>query len=348
MDTVHVVTGTKTYDVLMDKGLDSLLKIHADKYMIVVDANFFSLNKDALEDELNRLGINYKIIVLKSGEENKRIENILYMYNEFNDYALTKSDVIVAVGGGVTGDMVAFAGATYLRGVRVIQVPTTLLSMVDSSIGGKCGIDMPFGKNLVGVIKQPEEVIVNTDYLKTLPEREISSGIAEVIKCGFIANTDILSELEKGGIDNIDKLIRMSLKVKADVVSEDEFESGKRMILNFGHTIGHAIEALGGYTRYSHGEAVAIGMCYALRLSCLLLGTDSEIYSRAVRIIKKYNLPQSTDYKIEDMMSYIMRDKKMRGETINFVLIKSIGEPVIMPIKAMRLGELIKESDKIQ
>ena len=326
---IGVTTKTGKYDIIIEKdAIERLKDIRADKFVFVTDNNVAKLWLSSIRDRCSAMGISSQFILVNAGEEHKNIDTVLYMYSEFNRIGVTKSDVIVAFGGGVVGDMTAFAGATYLRGVRVVQMPTTLLAMVDSSVGGKSGFDTKYGKNLIGVITQPEAVLIDTSYLSTLPKRETDSGMAEVIKCGFIKDGSILEDIISDGY-NVEDVIEKTLGVKASVVEEDEFESGKRMILNFGHTVAHAIEALSGYTKYLHGEAVAVGMKYAVKMSENILSLDKKCFDVLERALIKFSLDISVDFTSEDMLEYIARDKKRRGDGINFVLIEDIGKPVV-------------------
>ena len=330
MSKINIKTSTGCYDIFVEKNaLDRLKTLVDTRCVIVIDKKVYALWHEYLDSTLDRLGIDYHITLVDGDEVNKNIDNVLYMYREFNKYGITKCDYIVCIGGGVVGDMTAFAAATYLRGVEMIQVPTTLLSMVDSSIGGKSAIDMEFGKNLVGVIKAPHAVLIDSKFLDTLDRRQFATGMAEIVKSGLIGDSRILDEVEKSDAC-IDRLIELSLGVKGGVVMRDEFETGERMVLNFGHTIGHAIEALGEYREYTHGEAVSIGMYSALKLSERLLDMDSAITDRILSLYAKYDMPHVNKYDVDSIMRYVVNDKKMRGGTINFVLIESVGKPNIM------------------
>lgn len=344
---ISVKTKTKDYEIIIEKdALRRLKAIAADKFVFVTDSNIAPLWLARLKKECKDMGINAEFITVNAGEANKNIDTVIYMYREFNRLSVTKSDVIVAFGGGVIGDMTAFAGATYLRGVRVVQVPTTLLAMVDSSVGGKSGFDTEYGKNLIGVITQPEAVLIDTAYLQTLPDREMNSGMAEIIKSGFIKDGSILDDILSDSFD-IEDVIEKTLKVKASVVEEDEFESGKRMILNFGHTVAHAIEALSGYTKYLHGEAVAVGMEYAVKMSQNILSLDKKALDILYKAINKFSLNIGVDFTADDMIEYIERDKKRRGNAINFVLIEDIGKPVIKKMSFDEVKKALKEVESL-
>ena len=342
MSVLNIKSSSSNYDIIIEDNALARLRDYVNgKCVVVIDSKVYSIWSDYIDSTLLRMNIDYHIVTVEGGEINKNINNVLYMYGEFNKYGITKSDKIVCIGGGVLGDMTAFAGATYLRGIDVIQVPTTLLSMVDSSIGGKSAIDMPFGKNLVGVIKSPALVLIDKRFLSSLDRRQLSTGMAEIIKSGLIADENILVEAEKEEFDT-EKLIELSLNVKGGVVMRDEFETGERMILNFGHTVGHAIEALGEYIKYTHGEAIAIGMNVALKLSEEILGMDKDITLRAKALFKKFNLPYEHNYSTSELMEYMRRDKKARGDSVNFVLIEEIGNPVIKKIGFEELAKLIQ------
>ena len=258
------------------------------------------------------------------------------------DFRVTRKDVIVALGGGVCGDMAGFAAATYLRGIDFIQVPTSLLAQVDSSVGGKTGVDLAQGKNLVGAFHQPIGVLIDPDTLNTLPDRFIADGMAEVIKYGCIKDAAFFENLESvDALSHIEDVIETCVSIKRDVVSRDEREAGERMLLNFGHTLGHAIEKIYNFTGITHGMAVAVGMVLISRAGEKQGITPSGTADRIAALCEKYELPTSDSASFADMAEAAMGDKKTAGSSINLVLLKGIGESVIYPLPLDGLEDFI-------
>jgi 3-dehydroquinate synthase len=275
-------------------------------------------------------------ILVSDGERYKHLTTVGRVYEALIDHGADRSVVIIAVGGGVMGDLVGFAAATYLRGVRVVQVPTTLLAQVDSAIGGKVGVNHALGKNLIGAFHPPALVVADTDLLATLPRREFRSGLYEVIKYGIIANAPLLTRVSESlsalfarDAETLAAVVTESCRIKAAVVSADERESGLRRVLNFGHTVGHALEAVTKYRRYRHGEAVAYGMLAALALGVQRGVTSPDTQARAAQIIAKLGpLPPVADLSAKDIVSAIGRDKKVVDGTLHFVVATSLGNTI--------------------
>jgi 3-dehydroquinate synthase len=272
--------------------------------------------------------------MIPDGEEYKNLDTLKRIYDELLKHGLDRKSALIALGGGVVGDITGFAAATYMRGISYIQIPTTLLAQVDSSVGGKTGVDHKLGKNMIGAFWQPGLVLIDPVTLKTLPKRQLLAGLAEVIKYGVIYDNELFEFLEanREHIFNLEDkaityIIRRSCEIKADVVSKDERESGLRAILNYGHTIGHAIETATGYTRYLHGEAVAIGMHLEAKLSQLLKGIDDGQLSRIKALIDSYGLPSEIpkDINRDDILSSMQLDKKAVAGKLKFILPESIG-----------------------
>lgn len=306
---------------------------------IVTDTNVAPLYLENIEKQFS-IPITHSI--LPAGEEYKRLETINTIYTDLINSGITRKDLIIALGGGVIGDMTGFAAATFLRGVSLCQIPTTLLAQVDSSVGGKTAVDMPQGKNLVGAFYQPRLVLIDPYVLKSLPEDIFIDGMAEVVKYGCIQNADILDMVSKPDYkDNISDIIYECVKIKRDVVEVDEHDTGLRMILNFGHTIGHAIEKLGDYTKFSHGNAVSMGMVAAMKLSDAI-GNDNSLTSYLSDILKNIGLPTSLPYEKEDIFNALLSDKKKMGDTMNFILVRTLGKAEIEKIEIDRLHNLIK------
>ncbi|WP_444920752.1 3-dehydroquinate synthase [Microbulbifer sp. CnH-101-G] len=279
------------------------------------------------------------VVELPDGEAFKTLDTINRIFDTLLEQRHNRTTTLIALGGGVVGDMCGFAAACYQRGVDFIQVPTTLLAQVDSSVGGKTGVNHPLGKNMIGAFYQPRLVLADMDTLTTLPDREFSAGIAEVIKYGLICDAPFFHWIEA----NIDGLLSRDPQTlayavdrccrdKAEVVASDEREAGRRAILNFGHTFGHAIEAVQGYGRWLHGEAVAAGMMMALELSHLLGNVDSELVQRVRKLLKKAQLPQESpaDMSADDFLQAMQLDKKVLDGRLRLVLLRSLGDAKVV------------------
>lgn len=304
---------------------------------IVSDSTVAPLYLQKLEQQFT-LPVTHTII--PAGEEHKRLSTVEGIYHDLLASGMTRKDLIVALGGGVVGDITGFAAATFLRGVSLCQIPTTLLAQVDSSVGGKTGVDMPEGKNLVGAFYQPCLVLIDPSVLTTLPEQTFADGMAEVVKYGYISNRDILDMVSAPDYkQNIESIICECVKIKRDVVTIDEHDTGLRMILNFGHTIGHAAEKLGNYVDLTHGQAVAVGMVAAMRLSAFL--GNEDLTGRLIEILKHIGLPTELKYDREDIYRSLLSDKKKFGATVNFILVREPGRAEITPIDAEKLHEYV-------
>ena len=304
---------------------------------IVSDSTVAPLYLQKLEQQFT-LPVTHTVI--PAGEEHKRLSTVEGIYHDLLANGMTRKDLIVALGGGVVGDITGFAAATFLRGVSLCQIPTTLLAQVDSSVGGKTGVDMPEGKNLVGAFYQPRLVLIDPSVLTTLPEQTFADGMAEVVKYGYISNRDILDMVSAPDYkQNIESIICECVKIKRDVVTIDEHDTGLRMIQNFGHTIGHAAEKLGNYVDLTHGQAVAVGMVAAMRLSAFL--GNEDLTGRLIEILKHIGLPTELKYDREDIYRSLLSDKKKFGATVNFILVREPGRAEITPIDAEKLHEYV-------
>ena len=304
---------------------------------IVSDSTVAPLYLQKLEQQFT-LPVTHTVI--PAGEEHKRLSTVEGIYHDLLANGMTRKDLIVALGGGVVGDITGFAAATFLRGVSLCQIPTTLLAQVDSSVGGKTGVDMPEGKNLVGAFYQPRLVLIDPSVLTTLPEQTFADGMAEVVKYGYISNRNILDMVSAPDYkQNIERIICECVKIKRDVVTIDEHDTGLRMILNFGHTIGHAAEKLGNYVDLTHGQAVAVGMVAAMRLSAFL--GNEDLTGRLIEILKHIGLPTELKYDREDIYRSLLSDKKKFGATVNFILVREPGRAEITPIDAEKLHEYV-------
>ena len=301
---------------------------------LITDSNVASLYASRASTSLKAAGFDPVVIEIPAGEASKSLAMLATLYDRMTEAELDRQSVVFALGGGVTGDLGAFAAATYLRGIAVVQIPTTVVAQVDSSLGGKSGVNHRLAKNLIGAFYQPKMILADVESLKTLPEREFREGLAEVIKYGAIMDEPMLRDLECD-LDAIlardaavlEKMVERSLRHKAYVVENDEREGGLRKILNFGHTIGHAIEASSGYGKYLHGEAVAIGMVAACAISRKLAGLGERESDRLVGLIASAGLPSSmgSQWRTEDFELALRLDKKRVEKQIEFVLIDRLG-----------------------
>lgn len=335
MKTVTVKTGRK-YNIYIEKGLISkcaeLIKpiCQAEKVAVITDSNVSALYLQKVTDSLRFDGYDVYSYVFPAGEASKNLGTINGMYNFLAENRFSRKDLIAALGGGVTGDMAGFAAATYMRGIDFVQIPTSLLAQVDSSVGGKTGVDLPQGKNLIGSFYQPIAVFIDPDTLKTLPERFRHDGMAEVIKYGCIKDRRLFEFLEDNeAFENIEKIIHRCVSIKRDVVALDERESGERMLLNFGHTFGHAIEKLNNYTEITHGEAVAIGMVMMAKICEKLEICPPGTADRIALLCIKNDLPTSTPLSFREIAHACLNDKKATANSINLVLLSKIGESFV-------------------
>ena len=341
MNTV-TVNASKTYDILIGNSILPLLGEKAarlgkaKKVCIVSETNVWPLYGAAAQRSLEGAGYTVTSFVFPAGEASKNGLVYLDLLNHLAMQKLTRSDLIVALGGGVVGDLAGFAAATYLRGIRFIQVPTTLLAAVDSSVGGKTAIDLPAGKNLAGAFCQPSLVLCDIDTLNTLSREIFLDGCAEVIKYGILYDPALFSHLEEYGPDfDREAVITRCVELKRDVVMEDEFDTGARMKLNLGHTIGHGVEAKSNFA-LSHGKAVAIGTAIVSRAS------RCADHDRILSVLKQFQLPTDTDYTAEDLYTYTLSDKKRSGGTVNLIIPRSIGQCDIVPTPVEQLLSFIK------
>ncbi|MBI1814255.1 MAG: 3-dehydroquinate synthase [Deltaproteobacteria bacterium] len=317
---------------------------------IVTNPIVRQLYADAVVGGLTAAGFAATIIEIPAGEEHKNFAWLTFLYDRLLEARLDRNSAVVALGGGVIGDLTGFAAATFLRGVPYVQIPTTLLAQVDSSVGGKTGVNHPQGKNLVGAFYQPRLVLIDTETLHSLPRREFIAGLAEVIKYGVILSPDLFALLESDlarilALDStvLREIIRVSCTLKALVVGEDERERGVRAILNFGHTLGHAIESLTEYKRYLHGEAIAIGMAFAARLSKVRGHCSEETVTRVVRVLKRAGLPVEIPREVvgRHLALAIEGDKKMSGGKIKFVCISEIGRTLFDQLGAAEIAQCV-------
>lgn len=343
MKTLRVNLSGREYDIYIGKGLldcagELIRRISSCKKAVVVtDTNVGPLYAEKLCNTLSKNGFETKVITVDAGEQSKSLSVLERLYAEMLDFKITRSDLIIALGGGVVGDLTGFAASSLLRGIPFVQIPTTLLAQVDSSVGGKVAVNLPQGKNLVGAFYQPKQVIIDTECLHTLSPETLADGMAEVIKYGAISDANLFNVLEdikdtKELFAKIPEIIYTCCNIKRQIVEDDELDTGGRMVLNFGHTFGHAIEKKYGYSGYTHGMAVAVGMVMASEWGEVRGVTPNGTAERMKKILQSYSLPISAELTAEELSSAAGVDKKGVGAKLNLILLKNIGEVLIYPI----------------
>ena len=333
--------GEKSYPIYIENHIlesaESFISeiFNGKRIMIISDDHVFPLYGQKLLDKL-KPSYECHFLILPHGENTKSFESLPEIYSAMIAAKISRSDLVIALGGGVIGDLSGFAAATFLRGIKFVQIPTSLLAQVDSSVGGKVAVDLPEGKNLVGAFYQPSLVLIDPTVLKTLPERFINDGMGEVIKYGCIKDICLFELLEKYHSfdelwDVLPSVIERCVDIKRVIVEHDQFDTGERMLLNFGHTLAHAIEQHCKYERESHGEAVAIGM-YQLSLLAEDMGlTASGTSDRILNLLKNYNLPYKCSFTIGELLEAMTLDKKNLSGKLNLILLKEVGESYIYP-----------------
>ena len=339
VSTIAIDLGAQSYEISIghpdysDLGSACLSSGLAGSALIVTDSHVAAHYAEACENSLVAAGIDACIFAVPAGENSKSHDQLKRIYDTAFEIGLDRKSFIVALGGGVVGDLAGYAAATFLRGIPYVQVPTSLLAMVDSSVGGKTGINVSQGKNLIGAFHQPKLVYVSLASLVTLPEREYAAGLAEVIKYGIIEDKDLFDLLatqqdavkaKDAGV--LQEIVKRSCEIKAAVVEKDEKEAGLRAVLNFGHSLGHAIENVAGYGKYLHGEAISVGMCYAARVSEKVLDLDNADVDAIESLFADYNLPiRASEFDWATLSQPLKQDKKMRRGQLQWVLADALG-----------------------
>jgi 3-dehydroquinate synthase len=338
-ERVEVNLGDRSYPIVIGCGvLDTLgdackAQGLSGRALVVTDSNVGDLYAERALASLNAAGYQAALAEIPAGEPSKSHEQLIHLYSCAVEAGLDRKAFVVALGGGVVGDLAGFLAASFLRGLTLVQVPTSLLAMVDSAVGGKTGINLPHGKNLVGAFHQPALVLADIDALKTLPVREFAAGMAEVIKYGVIRDVALFEMLEQGA-EQIQALnpevlisvVRRSCEIKAEVVAEDEREGGLRAILNYGHTLGHAVEQVTGYKQYLHGEALGIGTAFAAHLSARVHGLSPEEVQRQIDLLERYGLPiRDSNLDWAALRAAMSVDKKSVDAIPRFVLADRLG-----------------------
>lgn len=336
MEKVFVNLGASSYEIFIGADiLSNVGKFVAEKFtkiLLVTQQNIFDAHGKSLTDGLDAQKISYTVATIPDGETSKNLREAEKLYTRAIEFGLDRKSAVIAFGGGVVGDLAGFVAATFLRGVGLIQIPTTLLAQVDSSVGGKTAVNHALGKNLIGAFHQPKAVFIDLNCLATLPEREIKSGLGEVVKYGVISDEKFFAYLEDNAekirdVKTLAHIVKRSCELKAEVVGKDERESGLRRILNFGHTLAHAVEEQTRYEKFRHGEAVAIGMVSAARISCELGKTSAANVERLENLLRRFGMVTTCDgLDAEKLFAVTFRDKKTVGGKVNWVLMKNFGD----------------------
>jgi len=358
LETVEISINENSYNIeignnfLSEEIFSNLVK--KKEVLLVHDKNIPSSTLNKIESFLNSSTSEFLKVELEVSEENKSQSSIETIHNLLLDKGFSRQCILIGLGGGIICDLCGFAAATYQRGVDFVLIPTTLLAQVDASVGGKTAINHPKGKNMIGAFHQPIKVLIDSNFLSTLPEREIKSGMVEMIKHGIIEDEDYFNWLEEN-INQISKLeepimceaIKKSVEIKCNIVSQDEKESGIRAILNFGHTFGHGIELIGQYKEYNHGEAVALGILSASKLSQMTVGLSSQCVKRIYSVFSKAGIRTTTltEINAEDLYLAMQSDKKKKGKDLNFIVLEKIGKAKkISGLSKKKVIEAIKTS----
>ncbi len=355
MRTLTVNLPGREYGIVCGEGIldraGSLLRplLKGDLAVIVTDSNVEPLYASRLARSLHGAGFRPAILEIPAGEQSKTPEVLAELWEQMADLGITRSDSVIALGGGVVGDLSGFAAATILRGVRFVQIPTTLLAQVDSSVGGKVAVDLEAGKNLAGAFYQPAMVLMDPECLKTLPDREFRCGMAEVIKYGCILDRALFDRLEELGsregiLAHAEEILLRCCDIKREIVERDEMDTGERMLLNFGHTLGHVYEKAYGYRKYNHGEAVAAGMAAAARIGIRLGVTPAGTDTAVEALLRRFGLPTAIAAKPEDFEQTLMKDKKSDGSRISFVALRELGRAETVKLEKTELLKLIREA----
>jgi 3-dehydroquinate synthase len=341
MDKQQYKFSSKTVDCYFDADFSFLEElVSKDKAVVITDENIASLHADKLNG--------WKIIVLKAGEQYKQQATVDNVIDQLIKLQADRESFIIGIGGGVVTDIAGYAASVYMRGVKFAFVPTSILAMVDASIGGKNGVDVGLYKNLVGTIRHPEFLFYDHSFLKTLPHKEWVNGFAEIIKHACIKDAEMFDLLENNSLqtfehsqDKIAELVKRNAEIKYQVVAADEFETGERKLLNFGHTIGHAIENI---YQLPHGHAISIGMIAACTISEEINHFPSEEKQRLKNVLEKYSLPVNLEFDKEKVWEVLLMDKKKAGDTMNFILLNKIGEGIVKPIPLAKLKDIFNTS----
>lgn len=341
------IEASSSYNVYIKQGLltncADIIKgvCKGRKCVVISDSNVAPLYADMLMSHLESSGFETEPFVIEAGEESKNPENLVKAADFLVECDLTRSDVLIALGGGVITDLCGLCGALYQRGVAVVQIPTSLLAMVDSSVGGKTAVNLKKGKNMFGAFYQPKAVICDSTLLKTLPKEEFSNGMAEVIKYAVLRGGRILEIISENIENNLDELLQECVKIKCDYVCDDEFDKGVRQFLNLGHTVGHAIERVSDFAT-AHGSAVAQGMCIIAKACEKASFCNMDTVDRIKKLCEKYDLTTASEYSAEELYKASLSDKKRDSDEITVVMIRDFGNCILEKMKTESLKDLIK------
>lgn len=342
------VNASKTYDVLIGSGLIKELGNHIlalkgpCRCAVISDSNVWPIYGQQVQIALKNAGLEAISYEFPAGEASKSTETYIRILHFLAENHITRSDLIIALGGGVTGDMAGFAAATYLRGIDYIQIPTSLLAMVDSSVGGKTAIDLSCGKNLVGAFYQPLMVLCDIDTLDTLPRETFRDGCAEVIKYAVLFSKQLFAHLMQFGMAfDREEVISTCIELKRAVVAQDEFDRGQRQLLNLGHTVGHCIEAESNF-EITHGQAVAAGLCIIARAGAAMDITEASACKEIADLVQKFNLPVETTYTSDILIKHALSDKKRSGDSLNLIIPESIGKCILHRTPVGQLQSIMK------
>jgi len=337
MQTVTVNLGAASYGIRIGTdvlaGVGEFVAGKFTKVLVVTQEKIFDMHGQSLVDGLKGNGVDFDTAIIPDGETSKSLREAEKIFTRAIEFGLDRKSAVIALGGGVVGDLAGFVAATFMRGIGLIQIPTTLLAQVDSSVGGKTAVNHPLGKNLIGAFHQPRAVFIDLNCLATLPEREIKSGLGEVVKYGVICDEKFFAYLESNAekilqrdVKTLAHIVKRSCELKAEVVAADEREAGLRRILNFGHTLGHAVEEQTHYTTFRHGEAVAIGMVGAARISHELGKTSAANVQRLENLLRRFDMVTTcAGLEADKLYAVTLRDKKVIGGAVNWVLMCGFG-----------------------
>lgn len=356
MQKIQLNLSEHQYNIYIEDGLlnntaDIINQLfNTKKVVVITDKNVYSNYGQILNDNLSSRDFEVNFIILEPGEETKSIDSLVYIYNKLLDFSVNRDSLLIALGGGVVGDITGFVAATFLRGIRYIQIPTSVIAQVDSSIGGKVAVNLDRGKNLIGNFYHPHAVIIDPQVLLSLDDRIFYDGMAEVIKYGLIKDANLFNNLlsykSKSEImENIEYIIYTCCNIKKKIVEKDEKDTGERMLLNFGHTLGHGIEAYYDYKTYTHGEGVAMGMYSISKIGEKLGLTNNGCSEKIKEILVQYNLPYKIPVDINDLLNIINNDKKVLDNGLNFILIKDIGQGYIKKVKLADVSKFLGEDE---
>jgi 3-dehydroquinate synthase len=361
MHELEIKLPSRDYKISIGKGLldnlgERIRQVSDAKNVLVIsDRNVWRHYENKVRASLASTGLSVNTILIEPGEQSKNLMCFKDVSEKMSQMSVRRDHLIIALGGGVVGDMAGFIASVYMRGLPYVQVPTTLLAQVDSSVGGKTGIDLPMGKNLLGSFHQPISVVIDVDTLHTLDKRQLSEGMAEVIKYGAICDSELFSRLEahgsvEGVLGEIENVVFKCCSIKKDFVEQDEKDAGERQKLNFGHSFGHAIERMGNYCENTHGEAVAIGMAMGAKVGEVLGITSAGVYERILKTVGSYGLPYMVPKLMRPeymtLIDYMGLDKKNEGSAIKLVLLKDIGESIIYNTSKDQLLSLQNEIEE--